>query len=55
MVYLSYLSMHLSISARLLSPETIRDLESLANSKISDMDFSRFTNLLEDQITKVRV
>jgi len=38
---------------RLLSPETISDLEQLADSKISDMDFTRFTSLLENQITKI--
>jgi len=38
---------------RLLSPETTLDLEELANSKISDMNFTRFTSLLENQITKI--
>eukprot|EP00092_Neocalanus_flemingeri_P006838 GFUD01007383.1.p1 GENE.GFUD01007383.1~~GFUD01007383.1.p1 ORF type:complete len:948 (+),score=147.14 GFUD01007383.1:408-3251(+) len=37
----------------LLSPETSKDLEELAKSKISDMDFSKFTTLLENEITKI--
>jgi prominin 1 len=38
---------------RLLSTETERDLRQLAETKISDMDFTRFMDLLEDQITKI--
>ncbi|XP_023348230.1 prominin-like protein [Eurytemora carolleeae] len=38
---------------RLLSPETAADLRKLADTKISDMDFTRFMDLLEDQITKI--
>eukprot|EP00090_Calanus_glacialis_P030997 TRINITY_DN5063_c0_g1_i1.p1 TRINITY_DN5063_c0_g1~~TRINITY_DN5063_c0_g1_i1.p1 ORF type:complete len:942 (-),score=271.59 TRINITY_DN5063_c0_g1_i1:188-3013(-) len=37
----------------LLTPETTRDLEELARSGISDMDFSKFTEILEDEITKI--
>jgi len=37
----------------LLSPETSRDLEELAKSKISDMNFTRFTDLIEDQIVNI--
>ena len=37
----------------LLSPETSIDLENLAKSKISDMDFSQFTTLLENEITRI--
>jgi len=37
----------------LLSPETSRDLEELARSKISDMNFTRFTDLIEDQIVNI--
>jgi len=37
----------------LLTPSTTRDLEELARSKISDMDFSQFTEILEDEITKI--
>ena len=40
-------------SIRLLSTETERYLMDLAESKISDMDFSKFTSLLEDEITKI--
>ena len=36
-----------------MSPETAADLRKLADTKISDMDFTRFMDLLEDQITKV--
>jgi hypothetical protein len=39
---------------RLLSPETAAELQKLANSPISDMNFTRFTNIIEDEITKVR-
>merc|ERR1719336_1091870 len=35
----------------LLSPETSNDLRDLANSKISDMNFTQFTSLLENEIT----
>ena len=38
---------------RLLSSETERYLMELAESKISDMDFTKFTQLLEDEITKI--
>ena len=38
---------------RLLSPETAAELEKLANSPISDMNFTRFTNIIEDEMTKV--
>jgi len=38
---------------KLLTPETTRDLEELARSGISDMDFSKFTDILEDEITKI--
>jgi len=37
----------------LLSPETSNDLKELANSKISDMNFTQFTSLLENEITKI--
>lgn len=37
----------------LLSPETSKDLHELAESNISDMNFSKFTSLLENEITKV--
>jgi hypothetical protein len=42
-----------TIPPRLLSPETALELEKLASSSISDMDFTRFTNIIEDEITKV--
>ena len=38
---------------KLLSSETESYLEELAKSKISDMDFTKFTTLLEDEITRV--
>ena len=37
----------------LLSPETSNDLRDLANSKISDMNYTQFTNLLENEVTKI--
>merc|ERR1719483_1026117 len=37
----------------LLSPETSKDLQGLAESNISDMNFSKFTTLLENEITKI--
>ena len=37
----------------LLSPETAKDLEELAQSRVSDIDFSQFTTLLEQEITKI--
>jgi len=37
----------------LLSPETSDDLRELANSKISDMNFTKFTTLLEKEFTKI--
>ena len=37
----------------LLSPETAKDLEELAQSRDSDIDFSQFTTLLEQEITKI--
>ena len=37
----------------LLSPETSKDLKELADSKISDMNFTQFTTLLENEITKI--
>ena len=37
----------------MLSPETSNDLRDLANSKISDMNFTQFTSLLENEITKI--
>eukprot|EP00092_Neocalanus_flemingeri_P012480 GFUD01013453.1.p1 GENE.GFUD01013453.1~~GFUD01013453.1.p1 ORF type:complete len:941 (-),score=227.62 GFUD01013453.1:453-3275(-) len=37
----------------LLTPETTHDLEELARSEISDMDFSKFSDILEDEITKI--
>ena len=37
----------------LLSPETSTDLQELAESNISDMNFSNFTTLLENEITKI--
>ena len=37
----------------LLAPETSADLQELAESKISDMNFSNFTTLLENEITKI--
>lgn len=37
----------------LLSPDTAADLEELARSKISDMDFSKITDILENEITKI--
>jgi len=40
-------------SITLLTPETTRDLQELARSEISDMDFSKFTDILEDEITKI--
>ncbi len=43
----------ITIPPRLLSPETALELEKLASSSISDMDFTRFTNIIEDEITKV--
>lgn len=38
---------------RLLSPSTKRDLEKLASSKLSDMEFTQFTSLLENEITNI--
>jgi len=37
----------------LLSPETSKDLHELAQSNISNINFSKFTTLLENEITKV--
>lgn len=37
----------------LLSPETSNDLRELANSKISDMNFTKLTSLLEKEFTKI--
>ena len=37
----------------LLSPETSKDLRELADSRISDMNFTQFTTLLENEITKI--
>ena len=37
----------------LLSPETSKDLKELADSRISDMNFTQFTTLLENEITKI--
>ena len=37
----------------MLSPDTSNDLRDLANSKISDMNFTQFTSLLENEITKI--
>merc|ERR1719320_358090 len=38
---------------KLLTTETTRDLEELARSGISDMDFTKFTDIFEDEITKI--
>merc|ERR1719167_2132780 len=37
----------------LLSPETAKHLQDLAQSKISDMNFTKFTAVLEKEITKI--
>lgn len=37
----------------LLTPETAEDLQQLAKSNISDIDFSKFTDLLENEVTKI--
>lgn len=37
----------------LLDPETAGHLQELAQSRISDMDFSKFTSIIEKEITKI--
>ena len=37
----------------LLSPETAEHLQELAQSRISDIDFSKFTSIIEKEITKI--